>query len=557
MANQLTMARINAILTLHQSGHSRRAIARMLGIHRDTVARHLAQNRPNAPTGSETISEAVARAEAGGRKAGPTHDDAAEAGRSQARDAAAKIDGSTTGPADGSGTVVAVGKSGPASGCAAFRDVIVAKMEAGLSAQRIHQDLRAEHAFAGSYWSVRRLVRRLKGTRELPFRRIETAAGEEAQVDFGSAAPITQADGKRQRPWLFRVVLSFSRKGYSEVVWRQSSDAFIACLENAFHHFGGVPKRLVIDNLKAAVAQADWYDPEMHPKLQSFAAHYGTAFMPTKPYTPRHKGKIESGVKYVKGNALKGRVFDSVAAQNQFLSDWESRVADTRIHGTTKRQVAELFHAERPALLPLPVDRFACFQESRRAVHRDGYVEVDKAFYSVPPEYVGRRLWVRWDSRLVRVFNDQWQQLAVHAKADPGRFRTCAEHIPKEKFSAVERGTDALLRQVAAIGPHTGQWADAVVQARGVEAVRVLVGLKALAGKHRSETLEKACEIALSHGAYRLRTIRSLLKRSTESAAQEQFEFIAEHPIIRPLGDYSLDALLDFRRERPHERQTR
>ena len=184
-------------------------------------------------------------------------------------------------------------------------------------------------------------------------------------------------------------------------------------------------------------------------------------------------------------------------------------------------------------------------------------MEVDKAYYSVPPEYVGRRLWVRWDSRLVRVFNDQWQQLAVHAKAEPGRFRTRAEHIPKEKFSAVERGTDALLRQIAAIGPHTGQWAQAVVQARGVESVRVLVGLKALAGKHRSETLERACEIALSHGAYRLRTIRSLLKRSTESVAQEQFQFIAEHPIIRPLSDYSLDALLDFRRERSHEGKTR
>ena len=95
-------------------------------------------------------------------------------------------------------------------------------------------------------------------------------------------------------------------------------------LENAFHYFGGVPKRLVIDNLKAAVARADWYDPEIHPKLQSFAAHYGTAFLPTKPYTPRHKGKVESGVKYVKNNALKGRTFSSLADENQFLLDWES-----------------------------------------------------------------------------------------------------------------------------------------------------------------------------------------------------------------------------------------
>src|SRR5690606_40499771 len=125
-----------------------------------------------------------------------------------------------------------------------------------------------------------------------------TAPGEEAQVDFGTAAPVIDQAGKKRRPWMFRIVLSHSRKGYSEAVWHQSTDNFMAALENAFNHFGGVPKRLVIDNLKAAVKQADWYDPEIHPKLQSFAAHYGTAFVPTKPYTPEHKGKVESGVKY-------------------------------------------------------------------------------------------------------------------------------------------------------------------------------------------------------------------------------------------------------------------
>ena len=159
---------------------------------------------------------------------------------------------------------------------------------------------------------------------------------------------------------------------------------------------------------------------------------------------------------------------------------------------------------ESAALLPLPVERFPFFHESRRSVHRDGFLEVDKAYYSAPPEYVGHRLWVRWDGRLVRIFNHRWEQLVVHAKTEPGRFRTAPEHIPKEKVSAVERGTDALLRQVAAIGPHSRQWAEATTQARGVEAVRVLVGLKALAGKHDSQALEEACRVALTYGAYRL-----------------------------------------------------
>jgi transposase len=126
---------------------------------------------------------------------------------------------------------------------------------------------------------------------------------------------------------VFRIVLSHSRKGYSEAVWRQSTEAFLAALENAFQHFGGVPKTLVIDNLKAAVQRGDWYDPELHPKLQSFAEHYGTVFLPTRPYTPEHKGKVESGVKYVKRNALAGRVFSSLEEQNVFLAEWEQHVA--------------------------------------------------------------------------------------------------------------------------------------------------------------------------------------------------------------------------------------
>jgi len=372
MANQLKMAEIHTIRTLHQSGYSGRKIAAFLDVDRGTVAKYVSQlqNPPNAPTGSESSQN-------------------------------------PTGP---------VIRPGPSSCCEPFRDIIAKKLEQGLSAQRIYQDLVTDHGFTAKYPSVRRFVGKLVRTTELPVRRMDVSPGEEAQIDFGTAAPVKMSDGKRRRPWVFRIVLSHSRKAYSEAVWRQSTEAFIGALENAFRHFGGVPKTLVIDNLKAVVKRGDWYDPEVHPKLQSFAQHYGTVFLPTKPYTPEHKGKVESGVKYVKNNALKGRTFTSLEEQNAFLHRWEANVADTRIHGTTKRQVKKQFdEVERETLLPLPIERFPFFQEGRRAVHRDGHVEVAKAYYSVPPEYVGRRLWVRWDSRLVRLFNDRWEQLAVHA----------------------------------------------------------------------------------------------------------------------------------------------
>ena len=235
---------------------------------------------------------------------------------------------------------------------------------------RIHQDLVEDHRDgAPSYYSVRRFIARLRQKTPLPFRRMETGAGR------GGPGGLRHRRGGSHVRWQAppsrgssASCLSYSRKAYSEAVWRQTSEAFIACLENAFRHFGGVPKRLVIDNLKAAVARGDWYDPEVHPKLQSFARHYGTVFLPTKPYTPRHKGKIESGVKYVKRNALKGRVFTSLAEENEFLLNWETQIADQRIHGTTKQQVEKLFEqAERRELLPLPVERFPFFHEARQS----------------------------------------------------------------------------------------------------------------------------------------------------------------------------------------------
>ena len=436
--------------------------------------------------------------------------------------------------------------------CTEHHEFITGGLERGLDAQRIWQDLVTERGFPGQYWSVKRYVARLNKQQPLPFRRLETAPGVEAQVDFGQGAWVRGADGKRRRPYVFRVVLSHSRKGYSEVVWRQTTEMFIDCLENAFRHFGGVPEQIVLDNLKAAVTKADWYDPDIHPKIRSFAAHHGTVFLPTKPYTPRHKGKIEGGVKYVQKNALAGRTFSSLEEQNNYLRHWESQVADQRIHGTTKRQVRALFEEqEQRALRPLPAARFPMFREERRTVHRDGYVEVDKAYYAAPPEYVGRSVWVRWDARLLRLYDDRWSALFTHAITPAGRFSSCPGAIPREKISAVERGVDALLKEISRIGPRTRDWAAATAQARGVESARVLVGLRALTKTHAVAELERACEVALASGSHQLRTLRQLLKRNT-SGKQEQCEFTQEHPVIRPLEDYSLESLSEFRRERTH-----
>jgi transposase len=508
MANQLKMAEVQAILALARSGWSNRHIARQLNVHRETVGRHL---RLSAEAGPKPAS-----APAGSEGVGSISE------------------GAPTGSA-----AVAAGSS--VSAALPWREVIAAKLEAGLTAQRIYQDLQGDdHGYTGSYYSVRRLVRKLSSAMPAPFRRMECEPGAEAQVDFGRGAPIVNADGKRKSTWVFRIVLSHSRKGYSEAVVRQTTDDFLRAIENAFACFGGVPRTLVIDNLRAAVTRADWFDPELCPKVASFAEHYGIAILPTKPYTPRHKGKIERGIGYVKGNALKGRTFASLAEQNQHLLDWERSVADTRIHGTTRRQVKEVFEqAEKAALLALPAARFDLFQEALRSVHRDGHVEIRGAYYSVPPEFLGQRVWARWDGRTVRLLDQKMRPIALHAQRPPGTFCTQSVHILPEKISGIERGTAWLLRRVECIGPSAAEWSQSMLHNRGIEGVRVLMGLLSLANRHSRQRVEEACRIAVGHGAYRLRSLRQLIEHHNQTPVQQNLPFVQQHAIIRDLGDYA------------------
>ena len=511
--NALKVNQQQAILALGARGWSRRRIARELGVDRETVGKYLDAAKP-------AISTAGSEASADSKPAIST------LGSSEAADPKTAI--STAGS-----------PAGRRSLCEPLRGVIETGLQAGLSAQRLFQDLTAEHGFTGSYQSVKRFARQLGATAELPFRRMECAPGEQLQIDFGQGAWI-ETDGKRRRPHLFRAVLSHSRKGYSEAVWHQDTETFLRCVENALRHFGGVTQTVVIDNLKAGVLVADWYDPELNPKLREFALHYGTTILPTKPAMPRHKGKIEAGVKFAQENALKGRRFGSLAEQNHFLSDWERTVADTRIHGTVRQQVDKLFTTvERPALLPLPASVFPSFVEVRRTVHRDGHTEYQKAYYSAPPEYVGRQIWLRVDARLVRLFNHRMEPIGTHVRVEPGRFATADEHLHAHKRHPVERGADYLLQRCQLLGTNCGAWAEAMLKNRGQHHLRVLQGLLQLPRTVPVADLERAAGTALHRGAFELRTLRRL---AAEGERVVQVDFLQTHPLIRDLAAYRVDA---------------
>jgi transposase len=512
MANRLAMDKVQAIKGLQAAGLSERQIARTLAISRKAVRRHLGRNRSKdtkAPTGSSAH-----RVDSPKDTKAPT----------------------------GSEGLPSILQSAPEdvsrSLCQAYREAILEKLEQGLTAQRIFQDLRDEQGFSGQYHSVRRYVRRLSEQHELAFRRIEVEPGYEIQVDYGTGARCQDLEGKWCRTHVFRLVLSHSRKGYSEAVRRLTTESFIRSLENAFWALGGVPKLVVFDNAKAVVSQADWYDPELNPKIVEFCRHYGFTLLPTRPRTPRHKGKVERGVGYVQSNALRGRVFASLAEQNEHLRQWERTVADTRIHGTTKKHVGQLFETvERAALGPLPKQRFPFYEEGKRRVSRDGHIEVKRSFYSAPPEYLGCDVWVRWNEQVVRILNHRFEQIALHCRQEPGRFSTLDAHLAREKISGIERGAAFLLGKVRFLGPHALRWAEAALTENGVRGMRSIQGLLALSGKYEAAAIEAACDQAWRSRAFRYRIVKGLLERKT--AAQQTLGFLETHPVIRPITEYA------------------
>jgi transposase len=426
------------------------------------------------------------------------------------------------------------GNKGPQSSCEPHRERVKKWYEDGLSIERIHRDLTLEHSFEGSYHSVYRLVKTLEVDEGKRVFRMECEPGQEAQIDYGTVYLPVGENGRRKKVHILLVTLSHSRKSYAEAVLRQDSESFLRSLENAFRHFGGVPDQLVPDNLKAAVLKADWYEPELNPKLRDFGVHYGTTILPARPYKPTDKGKVESGIKYVKNNALKGKDFGSLAAVNEHLHWWLKNVADKRIHGTTKRQVGTHFEeAEKPALRALPDSLFPCFEEAPRKVHRDSYVEVKGAYYEVPAQFVGKEVWVRWDGAMVRAFDLKMEQIAAHTRLEKGRYSHVLG-VGGCRGSAAQ-SLSYFRQKVIPMGEHTLGWADAVIARDKDRALRRVQGLLGLKGKYSPARVNEAARKACIHGQYSLKELRLWIEAPQN---QETFSFLQQHELIRNPNTY-------------------
>jgi len=525
------MKKRQQVIALLALGWSFRRIERETGVRRETVSRY---GRPADPNPAKVFpGEGGPAAAANGLEAGE------EPGLGS-------VDGSN--PAKvfpGSGPNAAKAFPGshvpPRSSAARHRDAILEKLELGLTIQRVFQDLQEEYSYTHSYESVKRYVRTIKRPRRVAGV-MHSLPGEEAQVDFFQGAPTLDATtGQWRRPWVFRMTLCHSRHGYEEAVWDQKVATFLRLHENAFRDLGGVARVIRHDNLKAAVVRACLYDPDVNPVYAAFAEHWGFAALPTRPRNPQENGKQERSGGYVKDNALKGHHFGSLDEQNQHLRHWNRTVARLRIHGTTRRQVFTHYEeTDKKALLPLAAEPFAIFECGTRTVHPDGNVEVDGAFYPVPPHLLGADVEVRWDARLVRVFHGE-TAVAVHARVPAGEFAR-QPGAPQGPTSSQRAYVAKLLGHCSRVGPALHEWAEAAYAERGIRALRLIQGALHLLRKHPKEAVLHAAKKALAHRLYRYKDLRRLTEQA--GSVPQQRTLLDVHEAIRPMNEYRLEDLL-------------
>jgi transposase len=528
MSNVLSEEKKQQVIALGKLGWALRRIEQATGVRRETAGAYL-----------KAAGIAVRPPGAWGRRAPAKPANEVTTDSSEAKPA----NEVTTGPADSKpanevttdfGQPISPPTGNPqraTSACEPYRELIQQGLSRDRNAMAIWQDLVSDHGFPHGYQSVKRFIHKLRGS-DSPqaVGIIQTAAGEEAQVDYGSGPMVRDPQsGKYRRTRLFVLTLGYSRKSVRLLLFRSSSRVWAELHERAFRRLGGCPRLVVLDNLREGVIVADIYDPTLNPLFRDVLAHYGVVAMPCRIKDPDRKGKVEAGVGHAKKTPLKGMRFESLEEAQAYLDRWEERWADTRIHGTTKRQVAAMFAEEKPSLLPLPVEPFRYYQYGERVVHLDGCVEVEAAYYGLPPGWIGRSVKVQWDALHVRILHPGTNQLLrEHIRQKRGGYRIKNEDYPKRMpFSTAQ-----LLHRAGRAGTQIGVLCVAIYQRQGEAGIRRMLGILSLAKKYGTVAVEDACTAALEIGVPEYRFVRRYLERGPQLTLRQV------DPLIRELTEY-------------------
>ncbi len=404
-----------------------------------------------------------------------------------------------------------------------YREVVEGLLAQGVEMVAIHQRLGRHHGYTGSYTSVRRFVRHLRPRTKEAVVRLESAPGQCAQVDFGGAGLLRDsATGRRRQAYCFVMTLAYSRHQYVEFVFDQKMETWIGCHQRAFESFGGVPRELVIDNLKAAVLRAALEDQKLAEPYRKLAQHYGPLIHPCRPRTPQHKGVVENGVHYVQRNLLATEQPAELAEANRAARVWVMEVAGVRDHGTTHVPPLRRFlEEEQAALLPLPAEPFSLREVRGVKVHRDCHVQVAESYYSVPFTCVGRKLDAYVYEHTVQLY-DGVTLLVTHPRARrPGERHTKLEHYPSEKSFYLVHTREYCQAQAERIGPRCALVVELLLEERPLDRLRSVQGLLGLARRYSPARLEAACARALHYGDASYRRLKRILEAGLDQVPLE------------------------------------
>ncbi|MDH5573605.1 MAG: IS21 family transposase [Gammaproteobacteria bacterium] len=393
-----------------------------------------------------------------------------------------------------------------------WHEEIIDLMSKRLSTVRIYEQLQ-DNGYGASYSSLSRYIRK-HNIKQNTCIRFHTEAGQEAQVDFGDIGRRLDDKGKLRKSYVFNMRLSYSRFDYYEVVFDQRVETWTQCHINAFRYFGGVPKVIKLDNLKAGVLNANFYEPIYQKEYKRMADHYGCLLSACRPYQPQEKGKVESGIKYVKNNFFAGREFVSNAEMNQQLGNWLVR-ANNRIHGTTKVKPAELFaDKELVCLFKLPSAEFNISSWHSRMVAKDCHISLENNYYSVPSKYVAKEVAISLTPKIVKIYSGE-SLIATHARAKGvGIFTTNTNHYDKYK-SLCPGSTDhdeKCKTSMVKMGSNCALMLSYIKQEQKNDWYRAVKGIINLRKYYSDEIIDKACLRALHYGISSYSKIKRILE---------------------------------------------
>jgi len=423
------------------------------------------------------------------------------------------------------------------SACEIYREWIEAQLELGRNAMSIYQDLVERHGFVHAYNSVKRFVGRLKAREPERFDVLDALPGEEAQVDFGEGAPTRAANGKYRRPYLFVMTLKYSGKSFRKVVWKADQESWARLHEEAFRTFGGSVQYVVLDNLKQGVIRPDLYEPAINPVYAAMLAHYGAVADAARVADPNRKGTVENAIQHTQATALRGRKFESIEEQNAWLAHWEERWAAPRIHGRKKRQVLAMFTEEKPALRPLPGERFRFFRESSHTVDDGGLVQVLRSYYAAIPAVPGDIVTVRVYDHDIEVFDGAGALLRRHPRSFvPGHF----EMQDSDRIFNPSRETVRLLGKAAKLGPHSLELGRDIFQRFGRAGQKALYGLTNLPRHYAKADIENAAKRVMTLSRPTYQALKRILER--QAAETEPRVLVPDlqqrGPHIRQIEEY-------------------